>query len=418
MQLFVLGMHRSGTSAVTRLLNLAGAYFGPEGISNGADEGNLKGFWERRDIRDICDGLLRESGHDWWRVGSFTLDNITDEVRERHLGRLRKLLLEIDAHRPWVVKEPRLSLLFPLVRPLLEVPVCIHVAREPLEVAESLHTRNGFAAPTGIALWEMYTIHAFQGSADVPRLLVHYEDLVSSPVPTVAKLIGQLDDCGVSGLHVPTEREITAYISPDLHRARRSPEGRHSWMNDQQVRLAAAVDDGSVVGGAVPAEVSLGGRAVLRAFEEDRLRQDHLEHDLAAESQRRRRIHQVADDALSSAELNVRAYSRSRTARFAWRIASLRRFATPGTSMAAPPLVRVLDDIEQSRRELDQTDSDAKEPPPASLHTATSSEPSGHLSVSTPGSAANLASTALVEDVEAAQRQGRTLRPDHATGLP
>jgi hypothetical protein len=30
---------------------MAGAYFGPKGISNGADEGNLKGFWERIDVR-------------------------------------------------------------------------------------------------------------------------------------------------------------------------------------------------------------------------------------------------------------------------------------------------------------------------------------------------------------------------------
>jgi len=118
MQLFVLGMHRSGTSAVTRLLNMAGAYFGPEGISNGADEGNPKGFWERRDIRAVCDGLLRESGCDWWRASGFGVENIPEEARHRHLGTLRKLLLEIDAHRPWVVKEPRLCLLFPLVRPL------------------------------------------------------------------------------------------------------------------------------------------------------------------------------------------------------------------------------------------------------------------------------------------------------------
>ena len=31
MQIIVLGMHRSGTSLVTRLINMMGAYFGPEG---------------------------------------------------------------------------------------------------------------------------------------------------------------------------------------------------------------------------------------------------------------------------------------------------------------------------------------------------------------------------------------------------
>jgi hypothetical protein len=44
MQLIVMRMHRSGTSTVTRPLSMAGVYFGPEGISPGAGEGNLKGF--------------------------------------------------------------------------------------------------------------------------------------------------------------------------------------------------------------------------------------------------------------------------------------------------------------------------------------------------------------------------------------
>ena len=53
MQLFVIGMHRSGTSLVARLLNLAGAYFGPEGSSIGANEENPKCFWERPDVVEI-----------------------------------------------------------------------------------------------------------------------------------------------------------------------------------------------------------------------------------------------------------------------------------------------------------------------------------------------------------------------------
>jgi len=65
MQLIVLGMHRSGTSSVTRLLNLAGAYFGPEGIATAPNEENPKGFWERRDVRSVCDTLLSSGGFDW-----------------------------------------------------------------------------------------------------------------------------------------------------------------------------------------------------------------------------------------------------------------------------------------------------------------------------------------------------------------
>lgn len=60
MQLVILGMHRSGTSGVTRLLNMAGAYFGPPGIATDANEENPKGFWERRDVRARATGSSRE----------------------------------------------------------------------------------------------------------------------------------------------------------------------------------------------------------------------------------------------------------------------------------------------------------------------------------------------------------------------
>ena len=71
MQIFVLGMHRSGTSVITRLINLMGAYIGPKELSTGANPENPKGFWERRDVRDENDAVLWSSGADWWRVADF-----------------------------------------------------------------------------------------------------------------------------------------------------------------------------------------------------------------------------------------------------------------------------------------------------------------------------------------------------------
>src|SRR5215207_8974317 len=105
MQLIVLGMHRSGTSSVTRVLNMAGAYFGPEGISTDANEENPKGFWERRDVRNLCDALLQSADADWWKVSGFDLDRIPAEARDQHIAEFRRLILQLDAHRPWVLKE-------------------------------------------------------------------------------------------------------------------------------------------------------------------------------------------------------------------------------------------------------------------------------------------------------------------------
>jgi len=79
-QFVVLGMHRSGTSGVTRLLNLAGAHFGPEGIATEANEENPRGFWERRDVRAVCDGLLHGAGFDWWKLVGFDAAALPAEV--------------------------------------------------------------------------------------------------------------------------------------------------------------------------------------------------------------------------------------------------------------------------------------------------------------------------------------------------
>ena len=344
MQLFVLGMHRSGTSAVTRILNMAGAYFGPEGISNGADEGNPKGFWERVDVRAACDGLLRDAGFDWWRVSGFSLDRISETSRTRNLTELRKTLLELDAHRPWVVKEPRLSLLFPLVRPLLEVPVCVHVYREPLEVAESLRTRNGFPLPVGLALWEVYSARVLRSVHRTAAVLVRYEDLVADPRGGVRDLLERLGALGVQGLHVPTEQEITAFVTPELHRQRRSGARRGEWLNQAQAALAAAIEDGSVLTADAPHTVSEGAIAELEAFEEPR-DVEALEKELAEVRERGRghrgagprhggglgrarqddrRRQRGANDALRKLDAGSQALSHTRTWRLVWRLQDIR----------------------------------------------------------------------------------------------
>ena len=126
----------------------------------------------------------------------------------------------MDAHRPWVLKEPRLCLLLPLLRPMLEVPVVVHVTREPLETASSLSTRNGFPMPVSVALWEHYTLQGLRASEGLPRYHVRHEDVLEDPVATFDALLDLLSEHGVHGLRRPSEREITAFVDPALNRHR------------------------------------------------------------------------------------------------------------------------------------------------------------------------------------------------------
>jgi hypothetical protein len=58
--LFVLGMGRSGTSALTRVLSLCGAALPPGML--GADAGNPRGYWEPRAALGINERFLYRHG--------------------------------------------------------------------------------------------------------------------------------------------------------------------------------------------------------------------------------------------------------------------------------------------------------------------------------------------------------------------
>ena len=271
MQLIVLGMHRSGTSTVARLLNMMGAYFGPADVMMPVTQANLKGFWERTDVVALHDKVLAELGLSWDNLHGFEPGLIDTEIRHRYMPQVRKIFLDLDAHRPWQIKDPRMCLLLPLWRPLLEVPVYIYVYRDPLEIARSLASREhhfvhypgaplnpiqnaGFTAGEahfplglGLALWERYTLGALHDTQDAPKLLVSYHALLERPVETLRALHRGLLEYDVGNLRMPSDKEILAFIDPGLHRAHADTALRNGTLNRQQEALRAAFEDGSLL---------------------------------------------------------------------------------------------------------------------------------------------------------------------------
>lgn len=241
MQIFVLGMHRSGTSALARVLNLMGVYFGGERVSTGRSDENTKGFWERRDVRDLNDDLLFSSGCDWDCIADFDLDALPAETKSTFVDVAADIVLNLDAHRPWFVKEPRLCLLFPIWRQALENPFCIHVLRNPLEVAHSLRTRNGIPVRTGLALWELYNHHALNASAGLRRVFVSYEDLMRTPSVVVERLHSVLEEQGGYGLRVPSSDELNQFLDDALYRHRKTERSLRSVATTHQLRLYEAL---------------------------------------------------------------------------------------------------------------------------------------------------------------------------------
>ena len=232
--LLVLGMHRSGTSAIAGALRLCGAWVGEETELTGTNVENPHGFWERRDMRRICDRLLHTAGADWWKVASFDPGAIPHAILAEQRREFGKVISALDEHETWVVKEPRLCLLLPVLRDYITDPVCIYIFRNPLEVARSLQMRNGFGIAAGLALWEVYNRRALSASENLPCVLVSHQSLMLHPVETLDGLVKRLDELAVTNLVRPDEGRLKQFINPSLYRRRATEEETEEYLSPSQ----------------------------------------------------------------------------------------------------------------------------------------------------------------------------------------
>ena len=232
--LIVLGVYRSGTSALARVLNLCGAAL-PERLMAARLEINPRGFWEAEAIVDLNAQLLRLLGVEWKRV-DFTLPHEGPLVDEFLAGAREILEVEYRTARIIVIKDPRVCLLAPLWHRALEAsgyrPAYLVSVRHPLEVARSLarslRAYGGMPIDQGLALWQSYMqrAEAFVSSVDAGTVHVEYKELLSDWRRTVRRIARQLD----VSLDIDSRAaEVDEYLEPGMRsqRADDSAVGEH-----------------------------------------------------------------------------------------------------------------------------------------------------------------------------------------------
>jgi predicted nucleic acid-binding Zn-ribbon protein len=300
MQIIVLGMHRSGTSSVARLLNMMGCYFAPERMELPATEANPKGYWERRDVVNLNEEILTHLRYKWDLIADYDSQISASENMQQHFSpRAKEIILGLDANRPWMIKDPRLCLLMPFWLPLHELPVCIYVYRDPLEVALSLQKREGFSINYGLALWEKYTLIALNDSQTIPRFLVSYHELMEEPIATVQKMYQALLDLQIQGLRLPNDNEILAFIDPQLHHQKyRAAEHYSSHLSCAQKQLVDMFEEGTILTQSPLPKLSASAQECLSDYE----RQLSVKQSL---NQAREETQQV-NEKLTTVESNLR----------------------------------------------------------------------------------------------------------------
>jgi hypothetical protein len=222
---FVLGMHRSGTSAITRVVNLLGVPLAAEHELRPADDENPVGFWESTALSGANERLLNLFGGAW--IAPPSLEPGWHE--DARLGGLRRearpLLARVHGTREWAWKDPRNCLTLPFWLAVADVtPAALFVYRHPLEVADSLATRDGLPAAVSFALWERYNRAALASAAGLPTFVVSYDRLVRAPSTVAVKLLGFLRDCAFDVDDASIE-EVERFVDPSLRRSGRAEPG-------------------------------------------------------------------------------------------------------------------------------------------------------------------------------------------------
>jgi hypothetical protein len=218
---FVLGMHRSGTSVATRLINLLGVPVPIDEDLLPTDIGNPTGYWESSSLVTFNDRLLAALDSDMTCPITFgpgwehdpRLDDLQREAADA--------FARIFSAPPWVFKDPRNCITFPFwVRALDIQPLVILIHRNPCEIAASYrnHWGNGDGIPYLFALWERYLRQALRHIEGIPVLITSYDHLLAAPVAWSERARQFLGGWGVS-VHESLRETILDFVDPDLRHA-------------------------------------------------------------------------------------------------------------------------------------------------------------------------------------------------------
>ena len=180
--ILVLGMHRSGTSAVTRCLNLLGAEIGNKLLPPADD--NRSGFWEHAGVVAIHEELLRDLGRVWHDARALPEGWFLSAAARKARDKLATLISnDFDGRALWAVKDPRLCRFVPLWREVLLESgfeaAALLVVRHPAEVARSLDIREGLRSETTYLNWLEHFAEAESATRGMPRALLSYQGLLS-----------------------------------------------------------------------------------------------------------------------------------------------------------------------------------------------------------------------------------------------
>jgi hypothetical protein len=224
--ILVLGMHRSGTSALARGLQMLGVYLGNNFLSTRPD--NPTGYWEDKNICELNERLLAALGLQWQDVAMIEDTRWHEPEVEALLDEaVEYLKSQFVSHPLWAFKDPRTIRLLPFwhsaLRRLEVEERYLVVIRNPRSVALSLLERNGMDEITAHYLWLVYMAPYLSEIADRPFIVSDYDIVMADPSHQLERI--------ARGLNIPFDDTNKACIE-QFARDFLDPNLRHSYFKE------------------------------------------------------------------------------------------------------------------------------------------------------------------------------------------
>lgn len=250
--ILVLGMHRSGTSALSGVLVRLGAC-GPATLMV-ANEANPTGYWESEKLKQFNDRLLAKAGSHWDDWKPFASDFFQSSDARSSIAEMRSLLQdEFGDAELFLLKDPRICRLVPVWQETLEKfssdTGIVLTVRNPLETAASLHERDGFPIEKSLLLWLRHVLEMEAATRSSKRSIQKYDTLLEDWRSLVSDIATDL------GLKWPdfsdeAQADIDDFLSPRLRHsvstrdALARNEYANEWVLDTYDCLLALADGG------------------------------------------------------------------------------------------------------------------------------------------------------------------------------
>jgi hypothetical protein len=234
--IFVIGMHRSGTSATTGTLGALGLAL-PQGDDLLAPRrGNERGIYESKNVIRLNNYLLGAVGGTWSAPPKLKPEWETDPTLNEIRSKAKVAFAESFPTRPMAAKDPRFCITLPFWRSVVEPPLAaVFIYRDPLEVARSLQARSDLGVFYGLALWDRHVRSACANLVGIPTIATSFSKTTEQPAVWVDELADFLD--GVGAPVDPSKRQAAIDLIDTELRHQRTLSDRTSGVWDSQFEL-------------------------------------------------------------------------------------------------------------------------------------------------------------------------------------